>query len=399
MAVEEGPVKRSGLVALALLCALVLTSGCSATGHPSGAVRATVTGGTGTLFVGDGGAVTFAGLPARATVHETISSRDAHGLSWQVSTKTKADAHGKVIVDDASYGAMTSTHAGATALYAWGTGPQAFTLEVAGKRITVQRQLERRRVTATPVTVHGLVGTFYDAHLLGRHPAVLMFGGSEGGQPGGLVARALAGNGFPVLTLAYFKAPGLPQTLAHIPLEYFNTALSWLTTQPDVEPRRVFLDGASRGGELALLLGTIYPHLIHGVFAAVPSDAVICGYPDCSQPAWTLAGRPVPFTRDFGNPYPQDDPRALIPVQRIAGPVLLSCGGQDQVWPSCTYTQAIVTGRHGLATELKACADCDHYAGDFTPGEPGNFQSGNVDADEQAAQPYFAARLKLLQQA
>jgi hypothetical protein len=32
---------------------------------------------------------------------------------------------------------------------------------------------------------------------------------------------------------------------------------------------------------------------------------------------------------------------AVIPVERIRGPVLLSCGGQDLSWSSCLFTQAV----------------------------------------------------------
>src|SRR5207248_2889233 len=44
-----------------------------------------------------------------------------------------------------------------------------------------------------------------------RRPAVVAFGGSEGGIGIARVAARLAGTGTPALALAYFKEPGLPK--------------------------------------------------------------------------------------------------------------------------------------------------------------------------------------------
>ena len=50
-----------------------------------------------------------------------------------------------------------------------------------------------------------------------RRPAVLIIGGSQGGLSSPLLAAALAGHGYPVLTIAYFAAPGLPASLCGYP--------------------------------------------------------------------------------------------------------------------------------------------------------------------------------------
>src|SRR2546423_12920781 len=80
----------------------------------------------------------------------------------------------------------------------------------------------------------------------------------------------------PTLAIAYFGAAGLPQTLSNIPLEYFVKALSWLRSQPGVDPAHLFTYGVSRGSEAALLLGALYPDLVRGVIALVPSDVSLC---------------------------------------------------------------------------------------------------------------------------
>jgi hypothetical protein len=37
-------------------------------------------------------------------------------------------------------------------------------------------------------------------------------------------------------------------------------------------------------------------------------------------------GRPVPYTNQFDQPHPTDNPAAVIPVGKIHGPVFLDCG-------------------------------------------------------------------------
>jgi dienelactone hydrolase len=201
---------------------------------------------------------------------------------------------------------------------------------------------------------------------------VLVFSGSGGGLTTSFAAALLAAHGYPSLALAYFKAPGLPQTLHDIPLEYFTGALKLLGAQPGVDPHHVLVAGVSRGGEAALLLGTYFPRLVNGVIAGVPSSVVNPGWPDDSRPAWTLRGRPLPAVSpsEFGQPNPPGKAQAVIPVERIGGPVLLACGQQDLVWPSCAYVDAI-TARlraHRFAHPVTALRypDAGHLIGGLT---------------------------------
>jgi dienelactone hydrolase len=87
--------------------------------------------------------------------------------------------------------------------------------------------------------------------------------------------------------------------------------------------------GTSRGGEVSLILGSIYPKLVGGVIALVPSSVVNS---TTAHPDWTIGGRDLPFTE--------------IPVERINGPVLAVGGGQDQVWPSSIYVDNIERRLH-----------------------------------------------------
>lgn len=201
----------------------------------------------------------------------------------------------------------------------------------------------------------------------GRRPAVLVFGGSEGGMDQNFEAQLLASHGYPAMSLAYFKAPGLPATLRNIPLEYFVKALRVLRRAPGVDPHRVVVWGISRGSEAALLLGVHFPALVDGVVAGVPSSVVNGSFPSGGA-AWTLGGHPLPFVplKRFGDPTPHDR-RAVIPVEKVRGPILLICGGEDLIWPSCRYSDAIVRrmaqhGKRSRVTEL-SYPTAGHYVG------------------------------------
>lgn len=90
----------------------------------------------------------------------------------------------------------------------------------------------------------GFIGRYFTPPDGARGPAVVVWGGSEGGfGVNGEEAALLASHGIPALALAYFDEPGLPCSLSNIPLEYFGNAIRWLRSQPQVtedqEPRGI----------------------------------------------------------------------------------------------------------------------------------------------------------------
>jgi len=267
--------------------------------------------------------------------------------------------------------------------YFWsGDTPLAFTLAVSAHGTQVasasfQREFSAGAIAETmeSLTHDGFVGElWHPVNTAARRPAVLVLGGSEGGLPGGLLPALLASNGYPALGLAYFAEPGLPKTLSRVPLEYFAGALRWLARQPGVDPARIAVLGVSRGSEAAQLLGVYYPSLVHAVIASVPSNVAICSYPGCAGPAWTLHGHALPYTSETDTPSPADNPAAVIPDQRIQGPVFLDCGEADQTWTSCPYAQAILRlldAHHDRwAHVLYAYPGAGHSVGALVPYEP-----------------------------
>jgi dienelactone hydrolase len=259
------------------------------------------------------------------------------------------------------------------------------TLAVRDGGTTLASRTVTRVFTAGGVTVRrlalaqdGFIGHFYAPPAGGAaRPAVLLMGGADGGLQPYLDAAAelLASHGVPALAVGYFGLPGLPPTLANVRLEYLMGALTWLRGQPGIDRAHVLAFGISRGSEVALLLGADRPDLVQGVVALVPSDVVHCAFPDCNGPSWTLNGAPLPYTRQFAGPDPTDEPGAVIPVERIAGPVLLVCAEADNVWPSCPYARAIDQrlADHGDPNrhQLLSYPAASHSIGGLVPYQPG----------------------------
>jgi dienelactone hydrolase len=188
-----------------------------------------------------------------------------------------------------------------------------------------------------------LRGTLFRPPGNDRHPGVLVLGGSEGGLPARRAAW-LASHGFAALALAYFRFEDLPQDLAGIPLEYFGRALTWMANRPEIAGDRIAVVGVSRGAELALQLGSMFPR-IRAVVAYSPANVrypACCGFTPVPY-AWTwkgngLAFRPVRPRAALTAMAMQ----AEIEVERIQGPVLLISGDADRVWDSKSMADSIV---------------------------------------------------------
>ncbi|HXZ08304.1 MAG TPA: acyl-CoA thioesterase/bile acid-CoA:amino acid N-acyltransferase family protein [Paraburkholderia sp.] len=167
-----------------------------------------------------------------------------------------------------------------------------------------------------------------------RHPGVLVVGGSDGGVNAGKAAW-LAGHGYAALALAYFRFDNLVRDLENIPLEYFGEAIEWTMKRPEILPTHIGVMGTSRGGELALQLGSMYPE-IKAVVAYVPANvryAACCGGTEVPY-AWTWHGQPLPYMNMRNRNDPTDLVNAEIPVERTQGPILMIGAEDDGVWES-----------------------------------------------------------------
>lgn len=224
------------------------------------------------------------------------------------------------------------------------------------------------------VEQHGLVGDLFHDGSGERRKAIMLIGGSEGGKTwsGSTIRRALdylVGQGYTLLSLAYFKSPGLPRYLETIPLEYFERAFGWLASQPEVAPDELALIGGSKGAEASLVLASMNPR-IKAVVALGPSCVVWQGIPKmgvdvraAAKSSWTHNGTELPFvpyeflswnlgTLLFGRLRKEHEKAlenrqrveaARIPVENIRGSILLISGRRDQMWPSTEMSQQILT--------------------------------------------------------
>jgi dienelactone hydrolase len=327
--------------------------------------------------------VTVSGLAPGAAVTLRAAATDGAARRWASWARFRADDRGHV--DVAARAPVAGTYQGIDPLgLLWSmqppepTRPVFFQLRGADPvevtvvaetgdgpagSATVQRAFAGPDVTSRPVPAPGIVGTLWHPGGGGPYPGVVLLGGSDGG-PLDHAAALLAGHGHAVLSLRYFGVAGRPPALLDIDLEYFDEALRWLLAQPEVAGTRLSLVGLSRGGELALQLGAVFP-IVAAVVAGSPAGIRHAGLPpdyaDFTRPAWRYRGEPLPFlpgrrtpgsaVRFFAawtlrRPFRQRSmferalrdrdqvERASIEVERIDGPVLLISGGRDALWPA-----------------------------------------------------------------
>ena len=85
--------------------------------------------------------------------------------------------------------------------------------------------------------------------------------------------------GFACLALAYWGTADTQTTMVEIPLERIERGLHWLLGRTTIVAGdgRAAVVGASRGGELALLLAATFPNLVGPVVAYTPSSVVWIG--------------------------------------------------------------------------------------------------------------------------
>ena len=353
--------------------------------------------------------VAVKGLPAGRDVTITSAATDKSGVKWTASASFVVPPNGVVSLTSSSTGGsyrgvdpmglfdlMTppaSNHSDTIFEPPAGGFTVSLNASIAGKNVasaSMQRTLPAGALhPSTPsLAANGVDGQlFLPTAASGTHPAVLVFGGSEGGLSAVVTLQAtlIAEHGYPTLAVAYFGAPGLPSALSQIPLEYFTKALTILRSQPGVDPHHVLVEGTSRGTEAALLLAANFPGLVNGVIAGAPSSVANPSYPTLTDAAWTLGGQPVATVGkgEIGLATPPDFPASVIPVEKIQGPVLLACGQDDRVWPSCAYSQAITARLHAHAFRYPITAltypDAGHAIGVMTAFYSATAQAFSAD--------------------
>jgi len=324
------------------------------------------------------------GLAPGAEVTLTSQTRRGGDQFWRSSATFVADAQGRIELErDAPVAGEYTGVSGMGLLWSQRAeqsltaavfpnavmAPLLTRIEVQGSDQALQlvQRLAGAGVTRHEVREDGLVGTLFLPAGPGPHPAVMILNGSGGGIN---EARAAlyASRGYSALALGYFKAPGLSDYISNTPLEYFQRGLTWMHRELAPADGFIALSGQSRGGELVLLLGSLFPDLVAAVIGYVPSALVHGGQAAADPavgrdgPAWLYHGQPLVHlwndnrhaswaARDAGlrnavsmNTALQDEDaveRARITVEHIRGPVLLLTAGDDAAWPSSRFGQMV----------------------------------------------------------
>jgi len=234
----------------------------------------------------------------------------------------------------------------------------------------------------------------------GRPPrcSVLVLAGSSGRIETDRV-RLLAAYGAAAMSIRWFGDIDQPAGICETPLETFRPALDQLAALSD----HLAVIGTSKGAEAALLLGA-RDRRIRAVAALSPSSVAwanvgpgLDGKQEPYRSSWTEAGQPfpfVPYDDDWTVPDGDDPPayrgmyeqslarfadrvaEATIPVERISAEVLITAGGDDQVWPSDLFADQLVQRRadHGLTTRIVTHPRAGHRV--CLPSEPAISTSG-----------------------
>jgi len=332
-----------------------------------------------TYVADDNGTVHVA---TQAPIEGDYEGIDAGGLFWSARFDSGADAATMIAalssLDPVTYTATVIVDGVETA------------------RLDFSRALLHPRTVRTPIRDGRLRGTLFAAEGAAHSPAVVVLGGSDGGDLYTWVAALLAAHGFTALSLAYFGSDDLPKSLIEIPVEYFVEAVNWLEARP--EAGEVGVLGFSRGAEAALLTGATCPE-VRAVVALVPGTLTGGGvsgsdFTAMAKPAWTLEGAPLPLLPPPWDPVSMKEAqeafstgkplaaragilRALeaagdrvndvaIRVERTRGAILLMSGEDDQLWPSTRFAeiaeQRLTAANFPHAFEHRRYSNAGHFA-------------------------------------
>jgi pimeloyl-ACP methyl ester carboxylesterase len=198
-----------------------------------------------------------------------------------------------------------------------------------------------------------------------KRPLIVALGGAEGGNAWARnrwkpLRQQFMDDGYAFLALGYFGMPGTPEQLDRIALEGVHAAIMRAASDPAIDARCIAVVGGSKGAELALLLASRYPD-IKAVAALAPGNAVFVGLTQAlSTSSFTHNGQELPFVpftvkatgalisgdkRRAFDLMMQDTAaveRALIPVEKINGPVLLMSGKKDEMWAATEMSDAMI---------------------------------------------------------
>ena len=333
--------------------------------------------------------IRITGVGSGATVRFEATLVDHDGVEWRSEATFLADEEGRVDLSERA--PESGAWAGVEPMgWLWSMATDAEARgAVLDRRPTVE--IELRATTERDRAERTIVRRLYDPDLTlesvdradlagevalpagpGPVSGVLLLHGAGGMLPT-RTAQLLATHGYAVFAVRYVgEHDALPDEHRAIPLSYFDRAAEWFRGLDAVRDGRLGVMGGSRGGELALLLGSRFEWV--GAVVALAASGVAWDSPS-GEPGWTADGEAVPHLE--GKPIPRatvekglaDEPvdDAAIPVEETDGPILLASGGDDRVWPAQTLTEIAVDRLEG--------ADFEHAFEHLVYGDAGHLIS------------------------
>ncbi|CAH6845053.1 Acot5 [Phodopus roborovskii] len=314
------------------------------------------------------------GLAPEQPVTLRAALRDEKGALFRAHARYRADAHGGL--DLARAPALGGSFAGIEPMgLLWAMEPERplwrlikrdvqtpFVVELEaldghepdGGRLLARAVHERHfmapGVRRVPVREGRVRATLFLPPGNGTFPGIIDLFGIGGGLPE-YRASLLAGKGFAVMALAYYNYDDLPKGMDVMHLEYFEEAVNYLLSHPQVKGPGIGLLGISKGGELCLSMASF----LKGITAAViinGSVANVIGklcYKDETLPPLSTNVDRIRVTKDglkdifdvLSFPIEGPDQKSIIPVERSDTTFLLLVGQDDRNWKSECYANEI----------------------------------------------------------
>ena len=211
-----------------------------------------------------------------------------------------------------------------------------------------------------------------------NQPLVVGLGGSEGGNAWtsdrwAKTRQEFIDKGYAFLAVGYFNCKGTPPLLDRIAIDEIHAAIKKAAGNEKVNGGKIAIVGGSRGADLALLLASYYDD-ISCVVGMSASHAVFPGHTqEFATSCWTFAGKELPFVpvneesvpflmkRNLRGAFEAmlkdsiSEQKALIPVERMKGPVLLMSATDDEIIPAVAMGEIMMKtfkrNRFGYASE------------------------------------------------
>nr|XP_023656999.1 acyl-coenzyme A thioesterase 1-like [Paramormyrops kingsleyae] len=213
---------------------------------------------------------------------------------------------------------------------------------------TVERRFMVEGARRVPVKFGRVRGTLFFPPGPGPFPGVLdlyTLGGGLTEVRGSL----LANKGFVVLCLAFYRYDDLPKTVTHFDLEYFEEALTFLRSLPEVKGPGVGLISISKSGDLALAIASLLPDVSATVWINGCNAATV--FPlHCKDRIFPAVAVDISKIRinGFGlieikdvvtDPMAEVNKASLIPIEKANGKFLFVASEDDRNWNSYLFAE------------------------------------------------------------